>query len=303
MLPVYPRVGGGTGVCPVGSLSRLGLSPRGRGNLTPRGSRTGRDGSIPAWAGEPTSKSPPAMRKGVYPRVGGGTVLQGIEAVRQAGLSPRGRGNLAGARRRAGQGGSIPAWAGEPRRPGRVIRVAPVYPRVGGGTRCEVCGHPAEKGLSPRGRGNLLQPAHHLCRHRSIPAWAGEPGRIAGSTTPSGVYPRVGGGTTVKDLPKGRLIGLSPRGRGNLGAPHRLRAHDGSIPAWAGEPTVVLRLHTSRKVYPRVGGGTLRSYPERAQGVGLSPRGRGNRLGPIPRLRLGRSIPAWAGEPTPSRTS
>ena len=52
-----------------------GLSPRGRGNplIQPM---TGRAwGSIPAWAGEPAQQSQGRRHGGVYPRVGGGTVL------------------------------------------------------------------------------------------------------------------------------------------------------------------------------------------------------------------------------------
>ena len=51
-----------------------------------------------------------------------------------SGLSPRGRGNPPLALGYRGQRGSIPAWAGEPTKHYRIIRLHRVYPRVGGGT-------------------------------------------------------------------------------------------------------------------------------------------------------------------------
>ena len=74
-------------------------------------------------------------------------------------------------------------------------------------------------------------------------------------------------------------------------------AFTGSIPAWAGEPSAAAAASTSERVYPRVGGGTLAFWRRHSSSVGLSPRGRGNRVevGTLPDARG--SIPAWAGEP------
>ena len=98
---VYPRVGGGTLNLRVHSV----LSPRGRGNpecelnagntgLSPRGrgnrsalSFSASQGSIPAWAGEPQADFF-ADWKRVYPRVGGGTAIEGEQD-----SIPGGRGN------------------------------------------------------------------------------------------------------------------------------------------------------------------------------------------------------------------
>ena len=53
------------------------------------------------------------------------------------------------------------------------------------------------------------------------------------------------------------------------------------------------------RVYPRVGGETGND-PSAGQVIsGLSPRGRGNRTTDVRGLYLYRSIPAWAGKPTP----
>ena len=53
VIPVYPRVGGGTSVILAGQIPRPGLSPRGRGNQSPTTQSRSVHRSIPAWAGEP----------------------------------------------------------------------------------------------------------------------------------------------------------------------------------------------------------------------------------------------------------
>ena len=50
---VYPRVGGGTPHIMSIKTRQIGLSPRGRGNLFTSRAILHRNGSIPAWAGEP----------------------------------------------------------------------------------------------------------------------------------------------------------------------------------------------------------------------------------------------------------
>ena len=90
------------------------------------------------------------MCGGTIPAVGWGLFLLG--------LSPRVRGNPSAVGVRMGGIGSIPACAGEPRQPGVVPRLAPVYPRVCGGTDKLPDGPDGGLGLSPRVRGNLAAP-------------------------------------------------------------------------------------------------------------------------------------------------
>ena len=118
----------------------------------------------------------------------------------------------------------------------------------------------SSSGLSPRGRGNHADHIPGGVGERSIPAWAGEPGwtmlprsitrvypRVGGEPPAqvgrklgNAVYPRVGGGTWVRSHTGRESWGLSPRGRGNPGRGLIAHTHQGSIPAWAGEPLVVL---------------------------------------------------------------
>ena len=114
---------------------------------------------------------------------------------------------------------------------------------------------------------------------------------------PESVYPRVGGGTQSIEEANQKLLGLSPRGRGNPRSPERRLVGKRSIPAWAGEPQMVTAAVRHYMVYPRVGGGTPTSTAITTRTTGLSPRGRGNRGEVFFMGWRSWSIPAWAGEP------
>ena len=70
-----------------------GLSPRMRGNHLRIGADRPRCGSIPAYAGEPSTIPARFRITMVYPRVCGGTACSSANILRSAGLSPRMRGN------------------------------------------------------------------------------------------------------------------------------------------------------------------------------------------------------------------
>ena len=213
----------------------------------------------------------------VYPRVCGGTYGEENLSATQAGLSPRVRGNQPDPRAANGRRRSIPACAGEP-----VVTAADdhpheVYPRVCGGTKISLAVLFAVLGLSPRVRGNPAGDAGATARPRSIPACAGEPRQGKTPLYRPVVYPRVCGGTAVRQRAVQHLMGLSPRVRGNRRAPARRPAPDGSIPACAGEPDSCGQLGGGVRVYPRVCGGTFGGLPFGLPVRGLSPRVRGNR--------------------------
>ena len=152
-----------------------GLSPRERGNrstVTPSWS-TRR--SIPARAGEPYSLRANSSVHRVYPRASGGTVIRSASTVVPAGLSPRERGNHAGAAIVDLLLGSIPARAGEPWPSRMWWPCRGVYPRASGGTWMFNEERFGIDGLSPRERGNLLRIPCTRHDGGSIPARAGEP--------------------------------------------------------------------------------------------------------------------------------
>ena len=151
---VYPRVHGGTGIKVFFPPGNNGLSPRTRGNPWAVPQQAIAHGSIPAYTGEPPAGQRRSKARGVYPRVHGGTRICSRFVIEGSGLSPRTRGNLA--KFCAGLFGprSIPAYTGEPSSANSKATLGRVYPRVHGGTRGAVGGVAAERGLSPRTRGN-----------------------------------------------------------------------------------------------------------------------------------------------------
>ncbi len=191
----YPRVGGGTPWRGGRSWQASGLSPRGRGNRRNALSARLHNGTIPAWAGEPTTCSGGMGISKDYPRVGGGTPWPRAPRRRRTGLSPRGRGNRRATVLPPCDVRTIPAWAGEPASVSVHQPMATDYPRVGGGTIVLL-----------GGSASIL---------RTIPAWAGEPETCVVCGYAGLDYPRVGGGTGFYVCGYCYPRGLSPRGRGN----------------------------------------------------------------------------------------
>ena len=70
-------------------------------------------GSIPALAGERSSRHGVFLQGGVYPRACGGTYPEIPQTAVRLGLSPRLRGNVEGPFSVLCRSGSIPALAGE----------------------------------------------------------------------------------------------------------------------------------------------------------------------------------------------
>ena len=235
------------------------------------------------------------------------------------GLSPRARGNHGGADRGAAGARSIPASAGEPRRPTSRGPRPTVYPRERGGTVLSFPPDTDTTGLSPRARGNLGgerrpffavgsipasagEPPPHDDRQEclgSIPASAGEPPASWPGSVTSGVYPRERGGTDRRETAGRAAEGLSPRARGNHDTTCRTRSSTRSIPASAGEPWLIATSSRSAKVYPRERGGTEVGEWFAGRQWGLSPRARGNPQRRHREERTDGSIPASAGEPAP----
>ena len=277
-----------------------GLSPRVRGNLPWLPSRRRYAGSIPARAGEPSSMTPETYPMAVYPRACGGTYSISATGQLSNGLSPRVRGNHLAHLQHVGVPGSIPARAGEPPGPPRCGRWPGVYPRACGGTPAERWKRYRRVGLSPRVRGNRRRQSSHAEPAGSIPARAGEPTWGRRCWTHKTVYPRACGGTLSLSVQWCIRRGLSPRVRGNRCSAFRASRAFGSIPARAGEPKRDFLGVAQLGVYPRACGGTVHARHRQERLHGLSPRVRGNPAQSVVLpLDLG-SIPARAGEPSPS---
>ena len=93
----------------------------------------------------------------VYPRLCGGTFLRRSVQSNLSGLSPPVRGNLCPQDVRRPVERSIPACAGEPRKPCATTSNRWVYPRLCGGTLRDLESRGMGGGLSPPVRGNPLK--------------------------------------------------------------------------------------------------------------------------------------------------
>ena len=153
------------------------------------------NGSIPACTGEPLTPDVPGIAIEVYPRVYGGTDIFSSSTFRDSGLSPRVRGNPPGFNPHGRCKGSIPACTGEPVAADCTWTDREVYPRVYGGTFNDEIHLELGEGLSPRVRGNRNGKYDAVDNDGSIPACTGEPAGRPCSASPTGVYPRVYGGT------------------------------------------------------------------------------------------------------------
>ena len=227
---------GGTLAVFLSQAFQTGLSPRVRGNLELECQLGIAGRSIPACAGEPTSRRAACRTGEVYPRVCGGTQTCLPHRGPGRGLSPRVRGNLDWRDGLETLTGSIPACAGEPVSRVNLTLQPKVYPRVCGGTGIDVEVIDDTQGLSPRVRGNQPPLRWPAVSRRSIPACAGEPLTLLLRLPHARVYPRVCGGTACPEHESAQRGGLSPRVRGNRpyqSCPICLRR---SIPACAGEP-------------------------------------------------------------------
>ena len=127
-----------------------------------------------------------------------------------------------------------------------------------GGTIADAAGINVMSGLSPRVRGNPRMICIAAKPFGSIPACAGEPGRLPPAPGIRRVYPRVCGGTDNSPAQWRPQCGLSPRVRGNQTADAAAHLAEGSIPACAGEPIPAGLYGKVFPVYPRVCGGTRR---------------------------------------------
>ena len=232
----------------------FGSSPRGRGTLASVSFSRFRVRFIPAWAGNTTTRSSPAPRSTVHPRVGGehprdegktntttgssprGRGTQRLQRLGQLrrGSSPRGRGTPGTPSHASAASRFIPAWAGNTRC-GRTARALPsVHPRVGGEHWLKGPAEGETVGSSPRGRGTPDCCSYATRTLRFIPAWAGNtPARLTQRLTRS-VHPRVGGEHRAGSSPSRSAGGSSPRGRGTPEFHCAPSATVRFIPAWAG---------------------------------------------------------------------
>ncbi len=280
-----------------GSFASDGRSPRARGSLTRGTYAASSRRSIPACAGEPTTRPARAAPGGVDPRVRGGAQRNPLRWWARKGRSPRARGSpVPGVHHHASRG-SIPACAGEPGARTAARSRSRVDPRLRGGAVVPAPAARARSGRSPRARGSREVRVRVAAAPGSIPACAGEPRGNPRRRAAAWVDPRVRGGAEAERRHLEDVAGRSPRARGSRRAEVEALGRLRSIPACAGEPRSPARGSSGRRVDPRVRGGASAPSTTSFADVGRSPRARGSRRTPPPTSPPPRSIPACAGEP------
>ena len=174
VIPVHPRVCGGSSFVGWLALSGPGTSPRVRGKHEASQARHLINRYIPACAGEARNAKGLSYGLQVHPRVCGGSPPSVAQPPNQAGTSPRVRGKLRRERARRFAEGYIPACAGEACRAASGSRRTGVHPRVCGGSDAARQRPELPPGTSPRVRGKPRPRPLDRRRRGYIPACAGE---------------------------------------------------------------------------------------------------------------------------------
>ena len=150
-------------------------------------------------------------------------------------------------------------------------------------------------GSSPRMRGTRRQHGGAQVGGRFIPAHAGNTPANPWRTSPDPVHPRACGEHGSRLASRRMAVGSSPRMRGTLLI--LILAFDAKrfIPAHAGNTASRLRRSRKRAVHPRACGEHVLCLLVFGNGVGSSPRMRGTLPRDADQVRVGRFIPAHAG--------
>ena len=159
---------------------------------------------IPAWAGKTSATWFLRLRSPAHPRMGGENAEPDGLVDPDAGSSPRGRGKLCRALKRAPDGGLIPARAGKTptRVTSRCTRKA--HPRASGENVWRVTPAVAARGSSPRGRGKHVWSDAAERVEGLIPARAGKRPWVGGNDRPVGLIPARAGKTLSRSKKSAR---------------------------------------------------------------------------------------------------
>ena len=133
-------------------------------------------GNASRWPASEAGETPafPGITRRDYPRVCGGNGRRSLRCSTWRGLSPRVRGKLGHFAVPQERPRTIPACAGETKRPSSPSPGRWDYPRVCGGNVTSIVRALIGVRLSPRVRGKLEGEARRIDGHGTIPACAGE---------------------------------------------------------------------------------------------------------------------------------
>ena len=145
-------------------------------------------------------------------------------------------------------------------------------------------------------RGKREQLVDDRSASRIIPAHAGQTRRGASPRPASPDHPRACGANDLPVLQFTERSGSSPRMRGKHGVERQNRLPDRIIPAHAGQTGCRCWVDGTGSDHPRACGANLQPGREGEADAGSSPRMRGKHRRNHGRNRLGRIIPAHAGQ-------
>ena len=211
------------------------------------------------------------------------------------GSSPHARGTHIDSRRDRGRQRFIPACAGNARTRSARLPGRAVHPRMRGERMVADDHSSVAIGSSPHARGTHPPGQGREAARRFIPACAGnaDPGPSGMDQPP--VHPRMRGERQGEIGGFPFVAGSSPHARGT---PDRIRARPGGlrfIPACAGNAREHAPLSQHVAVHPRMRGERVAWGAILVVRAGSSPHARGTQLAAHVDGRLGRFIPACAG--------
>ena len=250
---------------------------------------------IPADAGNAWRTRHCAAQSPVHPRGRGERGFLYMPRQSIAGSSPRTRGTLIPAWRRARRTRFIPADAGNALRHPSFVPPDPVHPR-GRGERAGVNMRAwSPTGSSPRTRGTRHRVHARNLHHRFIPADAGNADIAFLFCCARPVHPRGRGEREGEAVSSAFTAGSSPRTRGTLLGESFLVTKYRFIPADAGNALRSALTTSMATVHPRGRGERLSTASCATPRTGSSPRTRGTPRLPRRSARKSRFIPADAG--------
>ncbi len=233
-MPVHPRPRGEHHNHPWNARTIIGSSPPTRGTRGPSEKSDGRQGFIPAHAGNTEMVYDMQGGMPVHPRPRGEHDAVHLVVTRQLGSSPPTRGTRCGTPRRNATARFIPAHAGNTSSRCSGVRKMPVHPRPRGEHHRGRNGNSQPGGSSPPTRGTL--PGHRMdwLHGRFIPAHAGNTQTYRVTIWANWVHPRPRGEHVPLTMRTEQAAGSSPPTRGTH---HRQYGHvcpGRFIPAHAG---------------------------------------------------------------------
>ena len=150
-------------------------------------------------------------------------------------------------------------------------------------------------GSSPRMRGTPCPNGCQVLLTRFIPSYAGNAANTRPTVSPTPVHPRMRGERTVAVMIRSAPYGSSPHARGTPPISAASSAFRGFIPTCAGNALVPGQFAGRVSGHPRMHGERIANGRNKLDKFGSSSHTRGTRLLAHQRRKVGRFIPAYAG--------